>query len=131
MDPADDGGDQRVGDRDDGRVFLARHVVKNLEQPGGAVAPLLPTLARRVTRGRVELELSAREYELLEYFLRHVNETLARESIARGIWKEAGPVETNIIDVYVSYLRKKIERPDLPPLPPRAPPQLPRAPPVA
>ena len=73
-------------------------------------------LTRRVTRGRVELELSAREYELLEYFLRHVNETLARESIARGIWKEAGPVETNIIDVYVSYLRKKIERPDLPPL---------------
>ena len=73
-------------------------------------------LTGRVVRAGIELELSTREHELLEYLLRHADETLPRETIARDVWKESGSVETNVIDVYVNYLRKKVERPGLRPL---------------
>jgi DNA-binding response OmpR family regulator len=68
-------------------------------------------LARRVVRGGVELDLTKREYELLEYLLRHKNATVTREMIAREVWKDSGGTLTNTIDVYVTLLRKKIERP--------------------
>jgi DNA-binding response OmpR family regulator len=70
-------------------------------------------LARRVTREGNEIELSSREFELLEYLLRHVNATVTRDMIARDVWKEPGGVLTNVIDVYVKTLRKKIERSEL------------------
>ena len=63
-------------------------------------------LARRVTRDGEEIELSNREFELLEYLLRNVNASVTREMIARDVWKEPGGVLTNIIDVYI----KKIGR---------------------
>lgn len=66
-------------------------------------------MTRSVFRGEHQLDLSAREYELLYYFLCHVDEILPRETIARDVWREPGPVETNVIDVYVNYLRKKID----------------------
>jgi two-component system, OmpR family, copper resistance phosphate regulon response regulator CusR len=47
-------------------------------------------LARRVVRGGVELDLTRREFELLEYLLRHKNATVTREMIAREVWKDAG-----------------------------------------
>ena len=68
-------------------------------------------LARRVVRDGVELELTKREYELLEYLLRHKNSVVTREMIARDVWKEVTGVPTNAIDVYVTLLRKKVERP--------------------
>jgi DNA-binding response OmpR family regulator len=66
-------------------------------------------LARRVVRGGVELDLTKREYELLEYLLRHKNATVTREMIAREVWRDAGGMMTNTIDVYVTLLRKKVE----------------------
>jgi DNA-binding response OmpR family regulator len=68
-------------------------------------------IARRVVRGGVELDLTRREYELLEYLLRNKNATVTREMIGRDVWKDAGGVVTNTIDVYVTMLRKKVERP--------------------
>jgi DNA-binding response OmpR family regulator len=68
-------------------------------------------LARRVVRGGVELDLTKREYELLEYLLRHRNTTVTRDMIARDVWKEATGAPTNTIDVYITMLRKKVERP--------------------
>jgi two-component system copper resistance phosphate regulon response regulator CusR len=68
-------------------------------------------LARRVVRGGVELDLTRREFELLEYLLRHKDATVTREMIAREVWKDAGGMLTNTIDVYVTLLRKKVERP--------------------
>ena len=68
-------------------------------------------LARRVVRGGVELDLTKREFELLEYLLRHKNATVTREMIAREVWKDPGGTLTNTIDVYVTLLRKKVERP--------------------
>jgi two-component system, OmpR family, copper resistance phosphate regulon response regulator CusR len=68
-------------------------------------------LARRVVRDGVELDLTKREYELLEYLLRHKNSVVTREMISRDVWKEVTGVPTNAIDVYVTLLRKKVERP--------------------
>jgi DNA-binding response OmpR family regulator len=68
-------------------------------------------LARRVVRDGEVIELSNREFELLEYLMRHANATVTRDMIARDVWKEPAGVLTNVIDVYVKTLRKKIEAP--------------------
>ncbi len=68
-------------------------------------------LARRVVRNGVELDLSNREYELLEFLLRHKNTTVTRDMIGREVWKEPDGVWTNVIEVYVNALRKKVEQP--------------------
>ena len=65
----------------------------------------------QVVRDGEELELTTREFELLEYLLRHVNETVTRDMIARDVWKEPYGVLTNVIDVYIKNLRRKVERP--------------------
>jgi two-component system, OmpR family, copper resistance phosphate regulon response regulator CusR len=67
-------------------------------------------LTRKVVRGGFALELTGREYELLEYLLRHKNEIVTREMIALDVWKETTGAMTRIIDVYINALRKKVER---------------------
>lgn len=68
-------------------------------------------IGRRVVRHGEEIELSAREFELLEYFLRHTGAVVTRDMLARDVWKEPHGLLTNVIDVYVRLLRKKVERP--------------------
>lgn len=68
-------------------------------------------VARRVVRDGEEIDLSQREFELLEYFLRHTDAVVTRDMLARDVWREPHGVLTNVIDVYVRLLRKKIERP--------------------
>jgi two-component system, OmpR family, copper resistance phosphate regulon response regulator CusR len=68
-------------------------------------------LGRRVIRGGVELDLTKREFELLEYLLRNKNSIVTREMIARDVWKETTGALTNTIDVYITLLRKKVEQP--------------------
>ncbi len=68
-------------------------------------------LARRVVRDGIELDLTKREYELLEYLLRHKNSVVTREMISRDVWREVTGVPTNAIDVYVTLLPNKVERP--------------------
>ena len=70
----------------------------------------LDLLARRVVRAGVELDLTKREFELLEYLLRHKNAIVTRDMIARDVWKDANGTLTNSIDVYITLLRKKVER---------------------
>ncbi len=72
-------------------------------------------LTRRVTRGGQEIDLSRREFELLEFLLRRRNRTVSREELARDLWREPS-ILTNVIDVTVKQLRKKIERSDSQPL---------------
>jgi two-component system, OmpR family, copper resistance phosphate regulon response regulator CusR len=67
-------------------------------------------LARRVVRAGVELDLTRREFELLEYLLRHKDAAVTREMIARDVWKDGDGALTNTIDVYITLLRKKVER---------------------
>ena len=67
--------------------------------------------ARLVSRGGVPIELTAREYELLEYLLRYQGSVVSREMLARDVWKEtarATPID-NVIDVHVARLRRKID----------------------
>jgi two-component system, OmpR family, copper resistance phosphate regulon response regulator CusR len=71
---------------------------------------------RRVSRGGAEVSLTQREFELLEYLLRHKNATVTRDMLGRDVWREPGHALTNVIDVFVTLLRRKVERPGLPPL---------------
>jgi DNA-binding response OmpR family regulator len=67
--------------------------------------------ARRVTRGGLDLELTPREFELLEYLLRNSGRVVSREMLARDVWKEtarATPLD-NVIDVHIARLRKKVD----------------------
>jgi two-component system copper resistance phosphate regulon response regulator CusR len=68
-------------------------------------------LSRRVVRDGEDVDLTRREFELLEYLLRHKNMTVTRDMIGRDVWKEPFGSLTNVIDVYIKALRKKIERP--------------------
>ena len=67
-------------------------------------------LGRRVTRGGAEIGLAVREFEVLEYLLRHKNAVVTREMLGRDVWKEPGYALTNVIDVYINFLRRKLER---------------------
>ena len=66
---------------------------------------------RRVRRGGKDVECTAREFELLEYLLRHKEQVVSREMLAREVWREtsrATPLD-NVIDVHMARLRRKID----------------------
>lgn len=65
---------------------------------------------RSVTRGGQKIRLTAREFSLLEYFLRNVGRVLTRTMIGEHVWEMNFDSDSNVIDVYVSTLRRKIER---------------------
>lgn len=73
-------------------------------------------LTRKVARQEGEIDLSQREFELLEYLLRHKNTNVTREMLTRDVWKEPQGLLTNVIDVCVNSLRKKVELPGTNPL---------------
>jgi heavy metal response regulator len=74
------------------------------------VADLTLDPARRtVSRGGERIELTAREFALLDYFMRHPGRVLTRAMIAEHVWDYTFDTTTNVIDVYVNYLRKKID----------------------
>jgi two-component system response regulator MprA len=72
------------------------------------------TATREVSRGSRKLELTTKEYDLLELFLRHPRQVLTRELIYDRIWGYDFGGESNIIEVYVRYLRQKLEADDEP-----------------
>jgi two-component system OmpR family response regulator len=71
----------------------------------------LDPAAHRAWRGETELRLSAREFALLELLMRRPGETLTRLQILEGGWDMAFESRSNIVDVYMRYLREKIDRP--------------------
>ncbi|HEV7754833.1 MAG TPA: winged helix-turn-helix domain-containing protein, partial [Mycobacteriales bacterium] len=71
----------------------------------------LDPASRRAWRGEVELALTARETALLELFLRHPGEVLSRTRILEHVWDFAFDGMSNVVDQYVGYLRRKIDRP--------------------
>jgi heavy metal response regulator len=70
----------------------------------------LDPVSHKVWRSDKEIDLTAKEYALLEYFMRNPNQTLTRTMIAEQVWDYTFDSFTNIIDVYVNYLRKKVDR---------------------
>jgi DNA-binding response OmpR family regulator len=65
-------------------------------------------LERRVTRAGAEVSLSTREFDLLVYFMRHKNQVLSREQILSAVWGYDFDPGTNVVEVYVGYLRRKL-----------------------
>jgi two-component system copper resistance phosphate regulon response regulator CusR len=96
--------------------FLAR--VRALLRRGPGQAPVLRVgdltldpASRKVARGDRPISLTAREYALLEYLMRNAGRVLTRPMIAEHVWHLDFDSESNTIDVYVGYLRRKIDTP--------------------
>jgi two-component system OmpR family response regulator len=71
----------------------------------------LDPATRRVRRGGTSVELTAKEFALLEYLMRHVGEVLTRSQLIEHVWDFGYDGDSNVVDVYVRYLRQKIDRP--------------------
>jgi heavy metal response regulator len=70
----------------------------------------LSLVTHKVTRKEKEIELTSKEYALLEYFMRNPDKVLTRTMISEHVWDYHFDSMTNVIDVYVNYLRKKIDK---------------------
>jgi DNA-binding response OmpR family regulator len=73
---------------------------------------VLDTVSHFAYRFGREIELTTKEYALIEYLIRHKNRILSRSTITQHVWKHNFDPESNIIDVYIKRLRSKIERED-------------------
>jgi two-component system copper resistance phosphate regulon response regulator CusR len=71
----------------------------------------LDIVTRKVTRGGRLVELTGREFELLEYLMRHEGQVVMRDMLARDVWKETarGTPLNNVIDVHIARLRRKVD----------------------
>jgi len=74
----------------------------------------MDTASRQVTRGKRLVPLTAKEYELLELFMRHPRQVLTREVIFDRVWGYDFGGESNVLEVYIRYLRQKLEVDDEP-----------------
>ncbi|OHB25055.1 MAG: DNA-binding response regulator [Desulfuromonadaceae bacterium GWB2_53_15] len=91
-----------------------RALLRRGEQDRGAEISFadlrLDPVTHKVWRSDKEIDLTAKEYGLLEYLMRNPNTVLSRAMIAEHVWDYAFDSFTNIIDVYVNYLRKKVDK---------------------
>jgi len=69
------------------------------------------TATREVRRGEREIELTAREYDLLEFMARNPRRVHSREFLLSRVWEQEFGVTTNVVEVYIAYLRKKVDAP--------------------
>jgi len=95
--------------------LLAR--IRVLMRRGGWGSPVLKfaglsldPASRKAKRGDMEVELTVKEYALLEYLLRNPNRVLTRTLIAEHVWDQSFDSETNVVDVYINHLRTKIDK---------------------
>ena len=68
-------------------------------------------VGRRVARAGAAIGLTAKEFALLEYLMRHPGEVLTRTRLIEHVWDFAYEGDSNVVDVYIRYLRQKIDRP--------------------
>ncbi len=71
---------------------------------------VLDPVTHKVSRSGDEISLTAKEYALLEYFMRNVGRVLTRTMISEHVWDIKFDTFTNVIDVYINYLRNKIDK---------------------
>ena len=77
-----------------------------------AVADLeMDLLSRQVKRAGQKIDLQPREFRLLEYLMRHAGQVVTRTMLLEGVWDYHFDPQTNVIDVHVSRLRQKVDRP--------------------
>jgi DNA-binding response OmpR family regulator len=90
---------------------LARRQTQPAKENELHIADLTMNRSRKtVTRDSREIVLTAKEYALLEMFMQHVNHVLSRNDIAEQVWGNDFDTNSNVVDVYINYLRKKIEK---------------------
>ena len=65
---------------------------------------------RRAQRGEISIDLTVKEYRLLEYFMTHQGVVLSRLTLLKDVWDKNFDTNTNVVDVYVNYLRNKIDK---------------------
>lgn len=94
------------------RVLLKRSMTQNIPTGNKLKAgDLVMDLDRKqVVRGEIMVNLTAKEFQLLEYLLRNKNRVVSRADIAVNVWDVDFDTNTNVIDVYISYLRNKIDK---------------------
>ncbi|MCU0625575.1 MAG: response regulator transcription factor [Gemmatimonadaceae bacterium] len=92
---------RRASIRDDGMALKVGDLV-------------LDPVNRRVTRGGQAVTLTLKEFGLLEHFMRHAGRPVTREQATTAVWRTEFDPATNIVDVYVNYLRKKLDDPGEP-----------------
>lgn len=93
------------------RALLRRGTPEKAEKKMSLGDLVVDASRRSVSRGGMAIELTAREYELLEYLVRNQGSVVSREMLARDVWKEtarATPID-NVIDVHIARLRRKID----------------------
>ncbi|MBI3536464.1 MAG: response regulator transcription factor, partial [Chloroflexi bacterium] len=88
---------------------LLRRVRPNEETIFRFADVVLNVATRQVTRGARKIELTTKEFDLLHYFMRNPRQVLTREQIYERIWGYDFEGESNILDVYIRYLRSKLE----------------------
>ena len=78
----------------------------------------MDSITYNVQRGDTPIKLSHKEFSLLEYFMHHAGQTITKDMIIAHVWSEDADILPNTIEVYIGYLRNKIDRPfsDAPPL---------------
>jgi len=91
------------------RALFRRHRIEASPEVYQYADLKLDRRTRQVFRGSEEIQLTAKEFDLLELFLRHPNQVLTREQIFEHVWEYDFGGESNIIEVYVRYLRTKLE----------------------
>ncbi|MBU4017295.1 response regulator transcription factor [Patescibacteria group bacterium] len=90
---------------------LTRRPKKNIGTKLSIEGLVLDTITYQVRRDGKLIQLTAREYALLEYLLRHANKVLKKEQIINHIWNYDADVLPNTVEVYIGYLRNKIDKP--------------------
>ena len=74
------------------------------------------TTTREVRRGDRHIDLTAREFELLEHLARNARHVLSRDALLDRVWREHPDADPNVVDVYIGYLRRKLDAQDAPKL---------------
>jgi DNA-binding response OmpR family regulator len=91
-----------------------RALVRRADQPQASRIQIgdlkMDLRSHRVWRGEKLVDLSSREFALLEYFARHQGQVLSRQQILSAVWDYSFDPGSNVVDVYVSYLRNKLDR---------------------
>jgi two-component system response regulator MprA len=96
------------------RALFRRHRMEAAPELYQFVDLTLNPRTHQVFRGQDEIQLTAKEFDLLELFMRHPNQVLTREQIYDHVWEYDFGGESNIIEVYIRYLRAKLEIADKP-----------------
>lgn len=91
------------------RALLRRHEHTSRADPLRVGDLVLDPVTRELRRGRHPIALTGTEYALLEYLMRHAGRTLSRDTILQAVWHQPPGGSTNLVDVYVTYLRRKID----------------------